>query len=95
MRKWLFEAITAVAVLAAIVICSVGSNVEDLYARSMQVTGFDLTSNLVIVEDGSGCVWAFQGIEDWHLHDSCLCVMDSNGTEEIFDDRIVNVRYDG
>lgn len=49
----------------------------------------------VVVEDFNGNLWAFEGCEDWAEGDICAMIMSDEGTSEIYDDTIVQVRYCG
>lgn len=84
---------------AVLIVAAIGFRFDarhsGLYPLSGVVTGFDLTSNSVIVMDASGGIWCFAGIEDWHVGDIAAFIVDSYGTDEVVDDRIVSVRYAG
>lgn len=67
--------------------------VENFYPLATVV--IDAENDIVTLEDGSGNLWAFEGVEDWERGDVCACIMGDNGTENISDDRIVSVRYCG
>lgn len=69
--------------------------VEKFYPLATVVVEADAENDIVTLEDGSGNLWAFEGVEDWELGDVCACIMGDNGTENISDDRIVSVRYCG
>jgi len=67
----------------------------ELYALAGRIVGFDYASDEVFFVDGAGLVWSFYGIEDWSIGDIVACVMSDNNTEEIDDDIILSVRYNG
>lgn len=69
--------------------------VEKFYPLATVVVEADAENDIVTLEDGSGNLWAFEGVEDWELGDVCACIMGDNGTENISDDRIVSAKYCG
>lgn len=66
-----------------------------LYARAGVITEFDYENDIVYFIDDVGYTWAFYGIEDWTIGDIVVCIMNDNGTEEIFDDSILSTYYSG
>lgn len=66
-----------------------------LYPMMCVVTEVDYTTDTVTLTDFNGFEWQFVGIEDWDTGDVCSCIMNNNGTPLIFDDEIIEVRYDG
>ena len=69
------------------------NSAEDYYARSGIVTTVDRETDTVVWIDSVGYVWSFRGCEDWESGDLIACVMNDRGTDEVFDDEIVNARY--
>lgn len=67
----------------------------EVYGRVTEVIGFDFDYDIVIVEDNMGFRWSFYGIEDWCIGDIAVLTLNTKGTELIFDDEIVSVRYSG
>lgn len=65
-----------------------------VYPLLTTVTGVDRDKDLVTVEDNNGFIWQFEGADDWEEGDLCNCLMDSRGTEKIFDDEIIMTRYE-
>ncbi len=49
----------------------------------------------IVIEDFYGNIWIFDGIEDWMEKDVVAMIMDDNGTEQIEDDIIIDIRYCG
>ena len=68
---------------------------HNYYAQTTVVVELDRENDEVICVDFNGEEWVFIGIEDWMVGDYASMVMDDMGTELIFDDEIVSVRYDG
>ena len=54
-----------------------------------------VTGDTVYVTDSTGNVWSFEGAEDWQTGDRAAMLMDDNGTETIYDDEILQIRYVG
>lgn len=90
-----------VAIVLALVFCVAACGVasaayQGLYARSTVVVKLDYENDVVVVEDFNGNLWEFTGCEDWIVGDICSMVMYDNDTPQtIYDDEIVDVRYDG
>lgn len=61
------------------------------YATTAVVIEVD-NNDLITAEDSNGNVWQFTG-EDWEFDDVCFMLMDSKGTETIYDDVIVKVNH--
>ena len=59
------------------------------------VTEVNTKTDEVIIEDFNGNLWAFNGCEDWMKDDICAMIMSDEGTSEIYDDVILQVRYCG
>ena len=66
----------------------------NVYPLLTTVTEVDRDKDLVTVEDNNGFIWQFEGADDWEEGDLCNCLMDSQGTEKIFDDEIIMTRYE-
>lgn len=69
--------------------------VKNLYPTTMVVTEVDYKTDIVTMEDFNGNIWQFEGTEDWMTGDIVGCIMDSKGTDLIYDDEIVKIRYTG
>lgn len=81
-------------ILVSIIIIN-KANASELYPACGIVVEIDEENDLVMVEDFNGDIWIFEGIEDWFIGDICAMMMDDNGTDTIYDDIIVSVRYCG
>lgn len=67
---------------------------DNLYAKVAIVTDLNKDDDVVTVTDSSGYMWEFSGCEDWMLNDYCSMVMYDNNTALIFDDVIIDVKYE-
>lgn len=68
---------------------------SELYPTTGIVTEVDTLNDTVTFTDFNGFEWSFKGIEDYCTGDRVAAIMDDKGTENIFDDEIVKVRYCG
>ena len=66
---------------------------QGFYPMTAYVVQIDEAADTVVIESSTGFLWAFTGIEDWEVGDGCSLIMYDNGTQEIYDDEIVEVRY--
>ena len=66
-----------------------------IYPMSGIVTEVNHQEDYVIVTDSIGNEWKFDGAEDWHTDDIAAMIMDDNETEEIYDDKIIDIHYIG
>ena len=66
-----------------------------LYPKTCVVTDVNYVTDTVQIEDFNGEIWEFHGCEDWVEDDICSVIMYDNGTEIIYDDVILSVRYSG
>lgn len=82
--------------LAALLALFNGNPTVSLYANTFVITETRETDDLVILTDfTSGHQYSFKGIEDWERGDVVACIMSDNGTESIYDDQILTVKYEG
>ena len=99
-----FIAITIIAAVAVVFIgfaaagfwynVTTASTKANIYPLLTTVTEVDRNKDLVTVEDNNGFIWQFEDADDWEEGDLCNCLMDSKGTEKIFDDEIIMTRYE-
>lgn len=81
-------------VIMIIVSIAIGAYAEQ-YPTTMIVNELDYDENIVVCIDFNGNEWAFEEIEDWCIGDIASMIMDDMGTESIYDDTIIMVRYSG
>lgn len=65
------------------------------YPLAATVCDVDYRHDVVTMIDGAGNSWSFNGCEDWMRGDIVAMIMDGCGTQEIYDDEIVMLRYAG
>ena len=68
---------------------------ENIYPNAGIVIDLDKANDLVIFQDFSGQEWDFKGVEDYMIGDIIAVIMNDKGTESIYDDEIIDVRYIG
>jgi hypothetical protein len=81
-------------------ICEKLPHLKDLdenktYPLTAKVIKVNKKKNVVTVQDYSRNKWKFRGCEDYEDGDIVSMLMDSNGTEKVTDDIILQVRYSG
>jgi hypothetical protein len=69
------------------------------YPLIMHVTNIESETEMIICDDDYGMEWAFYGNGEYKIGDTFIAIMDSNGTDEIYDDSIVEgypspIKYD-
>lgn len=99
-----FIAITIIAAVAVILVgfatagmwynVTTAKTKANIYPLLTTVIEINKDKDLVTVEDNNGFIWQFEGADDWKEGDLCNCLMDSQGTEKIFDDEIITTRYE-
>jgi hypothetical protein len=65
------------------------------YPLTTKVVKVDYQNDMVICEDFNGNQWSFEGCEDWAEGDIASLLMNSHGTQKIYDDEIVTAKYSG
>jgi len=65
------------------------------YAKTTKVIEVNRITDTVVCEDYNGNQWEFTECEDWEVGDVATLLMNDNGTENIYDDTIVEARYNG
>lgn len=84
---WILACILCFVVGAATIATS-------FYPRSGFVTEIDYETDSVTFTDCVGFDWSFYGVEDFNIGDRVNAIMFDCFTKNIFDDRIVKVRYE-
>lgn len=92
----LFFGIALLIIVAlSVTSCDTQPTVAHEYPAVSIVNEIDNDTDLVFCTDYNGNVWCFSGVEDWFYGDVVAMLVNDNGTEEIFDDKIISVRYAG
>lgn len=67
---------------------------DGAYVLRAQVVGVDNEEDVVACVDTVGNVWEFYGVEDWYEGDFVLLLMDTCGTQTIYDDAVLRATAD-
>lgn len=84
-----------IALLVIVALSVTSCDVQHAYPAVSIVNEIDNDTDLVFCTDYNGNIWCFAGVEDWFYGDVVAMLVNDNGTEEIFDDKVVSVRYAG
>lgn len=84
-------------------LCGVGQhkpveipNDHAIYPRGFIIAEMEKETDTLILDDGTGLEWKYEGIEDYWVGDYVVAIMDDNGTpNSIYDDIILDLRYGG
>lgn len=73
---------------------------KDLYPLTgivTEVQEVDKDTDLVTMAcaNGNQFSWYTDSTDDWFINDLASCIMNSNGTDEVYDDEIVDAHYTG
>lgn len=84
-----------ISLIASILL--IGQSPEPIheYPETFIVIAVDEDHDFITLQDFSGYTWNWNSVDDWMVGDIASAIMDSNGTEEIQDDRIVMLKYSG
>ena len=87
--------IMMILVVMMVALCGCTSTNGKEYAQMTVVVEVNREADEVVCKDFNGMLWVFTGCEDWAEGDIAAMIMNDMGTELIFDDEIVSVKYDG
>lgn len=85
--------ITLIIIIVALF--TIATATAELYPETAKVVEVNYDTDTVTVETFMGFLFDFEGCEDWAVGDCASLIMDDNGTEKIFDDKIVMAQYGG
>ena len=72
---------------------------KDLYPLTGIVTEVEHMEDTDLITmttaNGNQFSWYAGSIDDWFINDLVSCIMNSNGTDEVYDDEIVDAHYVG
>lgn len=69
---------------------AVNPNFSTLYVRPVTITEKEWSTQTYIGTDNTGNEWAFSNTNDWKIGQIIYLIMDSQNTENIIDDIIIN-----
>lgn len=82
-----------ITIILATLLCR--SALAAAYPATFVVVELDEVSDSVFMQDFNGQLWGWYGIEDTMVGDVIAAIMDDLGTDEVYDDEIVSIRYCG
>lgn len=90
--------LAALMIMGAILVPGIKSHAaygipNAVYPDTMIVVDFCYSTDEVILEDCTGNLWSFYGIDDWEINDVASVLMNDKGTDEIYDDEIIMANY--
>lgn len=72
---------------------------KDLYPLTGIVTEVEHMEDTDLITmttaNGNQFSWYTDSTDDWFINDLASCIMNSNGTDEVYDDEIVDAHYVG
>ena len=66
---------------------------NNIYPTVFEVVEIDESEDIIYLVDVNGNEWIWEGVEDWQVSDIAAATMDTNGTDNIYDDTIINLKY--
>lgn len=89
-------AIVALIALMMLLMCVMVVHAESaIYPEVGVITEIDEEQDLVYITSLDGNVWIYEGIEDLMVGDILAVIFDTMGTEYIYDDQIIQIKYCG
>lgn len=61
------------------------------YSQVLEVV--EIENDLIYLVDWDGNEWIWEGAEDWKVGDFAAATMSTNGTNNIYDDAIIELKY--
>lgn len=100
MKKALALALTIIMVSAPVSAApTTDGECKDLYPLTGIVTEVEHMEDTDLITmttaNGNQFSWYADSIDDWFINDLVSCIMNSNGTDEVYDDEIVDAHYVG
>lgn len=100
MKKALALALTIIMVSAPVSAApTTDGEYKDLYPLTGIVTEVEHMEDTDLITmttaNGNQFSWYVDNTDDWCINDLASCIMNSNGTDEVYDDEIVDAHYVG
>lgn len=87
----MLKKITAL-IAAAMIALAAQTAKADVYGSLLKVLAIE--DDVVVLVDGMGYTWEWEDSDDIYVGEYYSAVYDDCGTESIFDDEIINLRYE-
>lgn len=100
MKKALALALTIIMVSAPVSAApTTDGECKDLYPLTGIVTEVEHMEDTDLITmttaNGNQFSWYVDSTDGWYINDLASCIMNSNGTDEVYDDEIVDAHYVG
>lgn len=100
MKKALALALTIIMVSAPVSAApTTDGECKDLYPLTGIITEVEHMEDTDLITmtcaNGNQFSWYVDSTDDWCINDLASCIMNSNGTDEVYDDEIVDAHYVG
>ena len=95
LKKVIISLIILLNLLILLLLFNNNINIDNIYAKTLKVVSVDHEQDLITAVDYNGKYWQFTGVEDYCINDCISIIFDKNNTENINDDIIVKVQYNG
>lgn len=82
-----------IMILVALLVCGVAS--AEIYPMAFSVIDVNHAEDVVVLLDGNGDEWIWEGAEDWMIGDVAAAIVEDNNTGCVHDDELVTLRYCG
>lgn len=79
-----------IAILLIAILLPIGAVAEEMYCRFGEVVDIEYEYDIVTVDDGIGNLWEFFGVDYFEYGDLVVMIMGDRGTEDIYDDHVLN-----
>ena len=79
------------ATIATVTIAGVALAKGDTYPMLGRVIS---VTDTIRIQNCTGFVYPFDDADDWEVGDWCSCIMDTKGTANVADDKIIIIRYE-
>lgn len=84
-----------IAILVLALVLVFGTAYAEIYPMALYVVEVNHEEDVVVLGDGNGEEWIWEGAEDWMVGDVAGAIVEDNNTRCIYDDELVTLRYCG
>ena len=90
MKKVVVVAVVVVVVVAMMMmVCACA----EMYPEAYIVSEVNHEQDMVVLVDGRGEIWVWEGAEDWYPGDLAVGIVEDWDTPDLYDDEILTLRY--
>lgn len=80
------------SVIACLILVCIGQ--LGRYPMLARVITVDKVNDCIQIKNGNGFIYTVDDADDWEVGDLCSCIMASKFTEKVYDDVVVEIRYE-